>query len=202
TQEEIENSPTIGDEVPGDFKFRDINGDGEITAEGDKTYLGSSIPSFIFGFNLGASYKGIDFSIDFNGQTGNMVANAKKAARFGTYNYEASYLDRWTGEGTSNSEPRVTNGGHNYLESEWFLEDASFLKLRNVQVGYTLPANLVQKIRFRNIRLYVSGTNLMTWSKYSGYTPEIVSESVLSNGVDRGVFPLAKTYNFGLTADF
>lgn len=202
TQEEIENSPTIGDEVPGDFKFRDINGDGEITAEGDKTFLGSSIPTFIFGFNLGASYKGIDFSVDFNGQTGNMVANAKKAARFGTYNYEASYLDRWTGEGTSNSEPRVTNGGHNYLESEWFLEDASFLKLRNVQVGYTLPANLVQKIRFRNIRLYVSGTNLVTWTKYSGYTPEIVSESVLSNGVDRGVFPLAKTYNFGLTADF
>lgn len=201
-QEEIDSSPTIGDEKPGDFKFRDINGDGEITAEGDKTYLGSSIPTFIFGFNFGASYKGFDFSIDFNGQTGNMVANAKKAARFGTNNYEASYLDRWTGEGTSNTEPRVTNGGHNYLESEWFLEDASFIKLRNIQIGYTLPQTLVQKIRFRNIRIFASGTNLITWTKYSGYTPEIVSESVLSNGVDRGVFPLAKTYNFGVTADF
>ncbi len=201
-QEEIDSSPTIGDEKPGDFKFRDLNGDGEITAEGDKAYLGSSIPEFIFGFNLGASYKGIDFSIDFNGQTGNMVANAKKAARFGTYNYETSYLDRWTGEGTSNTEPRVTNGGHNYLESEWFLEDASFIKLRNVQIGYTLPQEVVQKIRFKNIRFYISGTDLITWTKYSGYTPEIVSESVLSNGVDRGVFPLARTYNFGISADF
>lgn len=104
-QQEIENSPTIGDEKPGDFKFRDLNGDGVITADGDKAYLGSSIPDFIFGFSMGASYKGLDFSIDFNGQTGNMVANAKKAARFGTYNYEVSYLDRWTGEGTSNTRP-------------------------------------------------------------------------------------------------
>ena len=201
-QQEIENSPTIGDEKPGDFKFRDLNGDGVITADGDKAYLGSSIPDFIFGFSMGASYKGLDFSIDFNGQTGNMVANAKKAARFGTYNYEVSYLDRWTGEGTSNTEPRVTNGGHNYLESEWFLEDASYIKLRNVQLGYTLPEALIQKLRFKKIRFYVSGTNLMTWSKYSGYTPEIVSESVLSNGVDQGVFPLAKTYTFGISADF
>lgn len=201
-QQEIDDSPTIGDEKPGDFKFRDINGDGKITAEGDKTYLGSSIPDFIFGFNLGASYKGVDFSIDFNGQTGNMVANAKKAARFGTYNYESSYLDRWTGEGTSNTEPRVTNGGHNYLESEWFLENASYLKLRNVQVGYTFPGELLQKIRFQKIRIYVSGTNLVTWSKYSGYSPEVVSESVLSNGVDRGVFPIAKTYTVGISANF
>lgn len=96
----------------------------------------------------------------------------------------------------------MTNGGHNYLESEWFLEDASYIKLRNVQLGYTLPEALIQKLRFKKIRFYVSGTNLMTWSKYSGYTPEIVSESVLSNGVDQGVFPLAKTYTFGISADF
>lgn len=201
-EEEIANSPVIGDEEPGDFKFRDLNKDGIITAEGDKTYLGSSIPTFIFGVNMGASYKGIDFSVDFNGQTGNMVANAKKAARFGTYNFEASYLDRWTGEGTSNTEPRVTNGGHNYLESEWFLEDASYLKLRNIQLGYTFPSAMTERIKFDKIRLYVSGTNLVTWSKYSGYSPEVVSNSVLSNGVDRGVYPLAKTYTFGLSANF
>ncbi len=200
--EEIANSPIIGDEAPGDFKFKDINKDGKITAEGDKTYLGSSIPTFIFGVNARAGYKGFDFSIDLNGQTGNKVANAKKAARFGTYNYEASYLDRWTGEGTSNTSPRVTNGGHNYLESEWFLEDASYIKLRNVQIGYTFPGAMTKRIKFDKIRLYVSGTNIITWTKYSGYTPEIVSNSVLSNGVDRGVFPLAKTYTFGVNAIF
>ena len=199
--EEIANSPTIGDEKPGDLRFVDTNGDGEISTE-DRTYLGSPVPDFIFGLNAGASYGGFDFSIEFNGQNGNKLFNAKKMARFGTYNFERSFLDRWTEEGSSNEEPRVTNGGHNYNVSDHFMEDGSFFRLRNIQIGYSLPESLLKKIQISRVRIYVSGTNLKTWTEYSGYTPEITSGSVISVGIDQGVYPIAKTWLFGANVTF
>ena len=124
-------------------------------------------------------------------------------ARFGTYNFEASYLNRWTGEGTSDSEPRVTNGGHNYEFSERFVEDGSFMRLRTIQFGYTLPDQVTSRIKFSSIRFYASGTNLVTWTKYSGYTPEITNaSSIIAVGIDQGVYPIAKVITFGLDANF
>ncbi|WP_226388697.1 SusC/RagA family TonB-linked outer membrane protein [Penaeicola halotolerans] len=202
-QQEINDAsiPKRGGEVPGDFRYRDVNGDGVINDQ-DRTKIGSPIPDFIFGFNFSFAYKGFDLSADFNGTLGNEIYNAKKQTRFNTYNFESSYLDRWTGEGTSNTEPRVTNGGHNYLVSERFIEDGSYLRLRNIQLGYTLPISTLEKIKVDKLRVYVSGTNVFTISEYSGYTPEIGGGNVLGNAIDSGIYPIARTFTLGVTANF
>ncbi|NND35182.1 MAG: SusC/RagA family TonB-linked outer membrane protein, partial [Saprospiraceae bacterium] len=198
---EISSSPTVGVEVPGDLKYVDTNGDGNITTA-DRTFLGSAIPDLIWGASLGLEYAGIDVALDLNGQQGNLIYNSKKQARFGTYNFERSYLDRWNGEGTSNSEPLVTNGGHNYEVSYRFLEDGSFIRIRNISLGYTLPQNILSKFNVEQFRIYVSGTNILTSTDYTGYAVEFGSSDVLSAGIDRGVYPIAKTYNVGLNVSF
>ncbi len=204
TEDEIANSPTLGNEVPGDLRFVDVDGDGVITTE-DRTFLGSPIPTTLFGLNAGFQYVGIDFLIEFNGQAGNKIVNAKKAARFGTFNYEDSYLARWTGEGTSNTEPRVTNGGHNYNMSDWLIEDGGFVRLRNITLGYTLPFNITSRIGIERLRIYASGTNLVTWTEFNGFNPEIFGtnpEDPLSVGVDRLSFPIPRVYTFGIDLSF
>ncbi len=212
-EEELENFPTRGTEGgPGDLRFQDNNGrdaDGNLTGEpdgmitdADRVTLGSPIPDFIYGFTIGAEYKGFDLAVDFNGQSGNEIYNEKLAQRFGNYNFEDSYLNRWTGEGTSDFEPRVTNAGHNYIPSDRFIQDGSFLRLRNVTLGYTLPTSLSDKLRIRNLRVYVSGTNLVTWTDYTGYTPEIVNGNPFDTGFDQGVFPISRVFTFGLDFSF
>ncbi len=198
---EIAANPTLGVEVPGDLSYQDTNGDGVITTA-DRTFLGSAIPDLIWGANLGVEYRGFDLTVDLNGQRGNLIYNSKKQARFGTYNFEESYLSRWNGEGTSDTEPRVTNGGHNYEVSERFLEDGSFFRLRNVSLGYSLSENLLTKINVKQCRVYISGTNILTDTEYTGYAVEFGSRDVLSAGIDRGVYPIAKTYNVGLNLSF
>lgn len=200
-EEQLANTPRRGPEQAGDLIFEDTNGDGVVNAN-DRVILGSPIPDLIFGFNMGFDYKGFDFRADFNGTVGNEIYNAKKQVRFNTYNFETSFLDRWTGEGTSNSEPRVTNGGHNYEVSDRFIEDGSFLRLRNVQVGYTFPRATLEKVKLQNFRVYLSGTNLFTLTKYSGYTPEIGGGNVLGTGYDNGIYPIARTFNVGVSANF
>lgn len=196
-------------EVPGDLMFKDINGDGKIDPAHDRTYLGSSIPSLTFGINLSAGYKDFDLSASFTGQTGNKIYNAKKMARFGTPNFETSYLNRWHGPGTSNSEPRVTNGGVNYVVSSRFLEDGSYLELKNLQLGYTLPGDFASQLHVQKLRFYLNGSNLVTFTKYSGYTPQITnynpgdpSSENLSNGIDHGIYPVARSFSIGLDMTF
>lgn len=214
-EEEFATLPRRGSEGGvGDLRFMDVNGvdangdptgvpDGVID-DNDRVVLGSPIPDLIYGFSASASYKGFDLTVEFNGQSGNEIFNSKVASRFGLYNFETSFLDRWTGEGTSDFEPRVTNSGHNYIPSDRFIEDGSFLRLRNVTLGYTLPNSLLDKLGLRDLRLYVSGTNLLTWTDYSGFTPEIVRNGgdPFSAGIDNGIYPIAKTYNAGLTVSF
>lgn len=212
-EEELATLPTRGTEQgPGDLRFEDTNGmdeDGNLTGvpdgkidESDRVFLGNPIPDFIYGFNASVAYKGFDLNVEFNGQSGNEVYNAKRAQRFGLYNFETIFLDRWTGEGTSDFEPRVTNSGHNYIPSDRFIEDGSFLRLRNVTLGYTLPNTLLEKTGLQNLRLYVSGTNLITWTNYTGYTPEIASGNPFFTGFDQGVYPIARTYTVGMNVSF
>ncbi|MDX2245928.1 MAG: TonB-dependent receptor [Bacteroidia bacterium] len=193
--------PTRGEEVPGDLRFKDVDQDGVITTE-DRTYLGSPIPNFIYGFDGGIEIFNIDFVAEFNGVSGNKIINSKKMARFGTPNFEATFLDRWTGEGTSNTEPRVTNGGHNFEMSDRFIESGSFFRMRNIQIGYSLPESFIKKLNISQFRVYLSGTNLWTRASYSGYTPEITSSSVISVGIDNGIYPIAKTYLAGVNVSF
>jgi TonB-linked SusC/RagA family outer membrane protein len=199
--QDLERYPTRGPETPGDLRFKDIDGDGEITTD-DRTFIGSPIPDFIYAFNVGFEISGFDLAIEFNGQSGNKIINAKKMARFGTYNFEASFLNRWTEEGSSNTEPKVTNGGHNFEVSDRFVEDGAFTRLRTIQLGFTLPKKLLDRVGLSRMRVYVTGNNLVTWTDYSGYTPEISSGSVISVGIDGGVYPIAKTYTVGLQVGF
>ncbi|MEY3322592.1 MAG: hypothetical protein RLZZ417_2175 [Bacteroidota bacterium] len=201
--EEIKKYPNNNPVKPGDLRFEDINADGIINAK-DRTWLGSPIPTFNYGFNLEFSYGGFDFNADFNGVYGNKILNAKKMFRgFGIPNFESSFLNRWNKDNPSETDPRITNGGYpNFVVSDYFLEDGSFFRLRTLGIGYTLPQNLIQKIGIKSLRIYARANNLFTWTKYSGYTPEVGSENVLQVGIDRGIYPLAKTVVFGVSCNF
>jgi TonB-linked SusC/RagA family outer membrane protein len=200
--EEIAQHPAREAVVPGDLRFEDANGDGIIDSQ-DRTWLGSPIPNLVYGFNLGFDAYGFDFSIDFNGVSGNKIYNGKRAARgFGIPNYEASFLNRWTGPGTSNTEPRITNGGYNYQISDRFLENGAYFRLRSAVLGFSLPKKLLEHIKLNSLRVYASGNNVFTWTKYSGFTPEISSENVLQVGIDGGVYPLSRTWLAGINITF
>lgn len=200
-QAELDSEPKRSDQSIGDLKFADINGDGIINAS-DRTNIGSSIPKFIFGFNTEISYKNFDLSLDFQGQTGNKIYNGKMAVRPDLYNYEDRVKNFWNGEGTSNTEPRPTAGGVNYEPSTYFIEDGSYLRLRNVRIGYSFPSSLTDKLRLTNARAYISGTNVFTLTKYSGYSPEIGGSDGFSSGIDLGIYPITSVYSIGLNLTF
>lgn len=185
----------------GDLRFVDANDDGVINGN-DRTYIGSPIPKFIFGFNSEFDFKGFDLSFDLQGQTGNKIFNGKEVVRPDPYNFEKHVMDRWRGEGTSNSEPRPSFGGYNYTPSDRFIQDGSFIRLRTVMLGYTLPSTVSDKIYIQNLRIYIKGSNIFTLTKFTGYTPEIGSSSVLSNGIDNGTYPVTAVYSAGINLTF
>ena len=201
TQAELDAYPHDGQAGVGDLRFVDINGDGKINAN-DRTYIGSPIPTFIFGFNFGIEIFGIDLSVNVQGQTGNKIFNAKEVVRPNAYNFESHVLDRWTGPGTSNSEPRPSFGGYNYNPSDHFIQDGSFLRIRNVALGYTLPSAWSNKIYMQKLRIYVKADNLYTLTKYTGYSPEIGSDDPLSAGIDSGIYPITAVYSIGINLNF
>ncbi len=206
--EDLKNLPKRVGEVPGsdvkigDLVYQDTDGDGVITAK-DRVFLGSAIPTSTFSVNLGADYAGFDFSIQISGVRGNKVLNAKRLARFSTGNFESSFLNGWTETNPSNFEPRVTIGGRNYEVSDRFIEDGSFTSIRNVQLGYTLPPSIAKTLKMQSLRIYAAATNLKMWTNYSGYTPEITNGGdSFSPGIDRGVYPVGRTYTFGVNVVF
>jgi TonB-linked SusC/RagA family outer membrane protein len=201
TQDELNAYPHDGQAGVGDLRFVDVNGDGKIDGK-DRTYIGSPIPDFIFGFNAGIEFKGFDFSINIQGQTGNKIFNAKEVVRPDPYNFEKHVLDRWTGPGTSNTEPKPSFGGYNYTPSDHFIQDGSFWRIRNIMLGYSLPASWLSKIHLQNVRIYAKADNLYTSTKFTGYTPEIGSSDVLSSGIDFGVYPITAIYSFGINLNF
>jgi TonB-linked SusC/RagA family outer membrane protein len=202
-QAEIDAAPTDPGVVPGDLRYADVNGDGTINND-DRVMIGSPIPDFIYGFDADMRIGAFDLGFGFSGQSGNEVLNAKKARRFGSENFEVTYLDRWTGPGTSNREPRVTTAGHNYQASERWLEDGSFLKLHSARVGYRLPQDLSARMGMDIARVYVSGTNLALWSDYTGYTPELTSGTVINSGLDQlsGIYPPSRIITVGVDLTF
>eukprot|EP01029_Cantina_marsupialis_P023157 TRINITY_DN572_c0_g8_i3.p1 TRINITY_DN572_c0_g8~~TRINITY_DN572_c0_g8_i3.p1 ORF type:complete len:997 (-),score=105.67 TRINITY_DN572_c0_g8_i3:12608-15598(-) len=202
-EDELANYPVYGGEQPGDLRFKDLNGDGVIT-EDDQTEIGSPIPDFTFGANFHCEYKGFDFSLDLQGVVGNEIANGKLRKRWkSSFNYEASALNRWHGEGTSYTNPRLSDADtHNEKMSDYWLEDGSYLRIRNIQLGYTLPKSVIQKLSVNRLRAYVSVTDLYTFTDYSGFTPDIGGSNVMTNGIDMGTYPLSTTVTFGLNVTF
>ena len=187
---------------PGDVRFVDMNSDGKID-DNDRTMIGKGMPDWTYGFNLNASYKNFDLSMVFQGTIGNQIYDATRRTDLPSINLPSYMWGRWTGEGTSNSIPRFSwadNNG-NWLSSDLFVKNGDYLRLRNIQLGYTLPQRITKKVLISSLRLYVSAENLLTFTKYEGFDPEI-SAGGTSIGIDRGIYPQARTYTFGLNLKF
>ncbi len=199
-QADLDAYPHRADAKAGDLRYVDTNNDGKITDD-DRTFIGSPIPDFIYGLNVSVSYKNFSLNLDFQGQYGNEIYNVKETVRPDLYNFEQRYWERWTSEGTSNEQPRSTAGGYNYLPSEHFVQDGAFFRLRSAMLGYNLPENLVKKLKAQSINVYVSGTNLFTLKKYSGYSPEILGGAI-DSGLDYGTYPVSSIYSLGMRLTF
>lgn len=206
TQEEIDNHATQANAVPGDIRFKDLNGDGVIDQE-DRKFIGNPWPDFVVGLNAQANYKNFDLAIGFTGTIGNDIFNASKWAQLGSnwFNWHEDALGRWTGPGTSNYVPRLDerDPNNNLRFSDWYVEDGSYLRLSNVQLGYTIPQN-----HARNIRIFVTGRNLLTITGYSGTDPELgtsdegVDGSILFVGIDTGHLAVPRTFTAGINIGF
>ena len=184
------------DAQPGDLRFVDVDHNGQIT-EDDRTNLGSGVPKWTYGFNFNAEWKGFDFSAFFQGVGGVKVFDATYRQDIASGNYPTWVLDRWTGEGTSNRVPILKMGdSKNWVVSDLYVRNGNYLRLKNIQLGYTLPRQLTQKICVNRFRVYVMAENLITWTKYWGFDPDIGSGST-SLGVDYGVYPQARTWTIG-----
>ena len=188
--------------VPGDVRFVDINGDGSIN-DADKTKIGKGMPDWTYGFTISFDWKGFDLSAFFNGTVGNDVFDATRRLDLLSVNLPSYMLNRWTGPNTSNTIPRMalTDDNSNWLSSDLYVCDGSYLRLRNLQVGYTLPSHFTKLFFVNNLRFYFSAENLMTFTSYRGFDPEISSGGT-SLGVDRGVYPQAKTISVGASISF
>ncbi|MDR0891863.1 MAG: TonB-dependent receptor [Mediterranea sp.] len=184
------------DVAPGDLIFRDMDGNGFINDQ-DRTDIGNPTPKFIGGLGLSASWRGFDLSLDFQGNFGNKIYNAKAAARFsGSDNWDTSFLDRWTPDHTATDVPRMTLEGNNYQISSRFVYSGTYVKLQNAELGYAFPRSWMQKLLVSNLRLYVAGSNLLYFSNYPGFTPEI------TGGIDNTIYPITASCRFGLQLTF
>lgn len=189
---------------PGDIRFKDLNGDHVIDIK-DMTYIGNPIPDFTYGFTADFSFKGFDLKMFWQGTQGNDIYNATVRYDFTYVNRPVSTLERWTGPGTSNTEPRVslTDPNQNARVSDRFVEDGSYIRLKNIQLGYSLPTKWLDVIKVKECRIYISGQNLLTFTKYSGMDPEIgVIGSSLEMGIDKGFYPQARTILGGISVKF
>ncbi|MCK0144556.1 TonB-dependent receptor [Arenibacter sp. F26102] len=201
---------------PGDIRFVDVTGDGKVDAD-DRTILGDPFPGFFYGFNIQGEYKGFDLSMNLRGVGDKQVYNSARIdleGMTGSNNFSTSILDRWSGEGTSNTIPRLTrddpNGNTRY--SDRWIEDSGYLRIQNIQIGYTLPqdqlinwtGNFVSRMRF-----YLGVQNLATFTKYSGYDPEVTraqsfqkGDFTLASGQDGGPSPLPRIIQIGWSVTF
>jgi TonB-linked SusC/RagA family outer membrane protein len=190
--------------VPGDVKFVDVNKDGKINDD-DKTMIGNPYPKWTYGLSFDCDYKGFDFNMFWQGVEGNDILNATYRADLKNTNKPAAFwTERWTGEGTSNKYPRAsyTNKNENYKISDLFVEDGSYLRLKSVTLGYTIPQRLTQKLLINKFRVYVSGQNLITFTKYTGTDPEVGGTGASSIGIDKGLYPQARVMMAGVNITF
>lgn len=203
-QAEVNAHATQSGAQPGDLRYVDVDGDGvvEFGSDDDLTVIGNPIPDVTMGLNLNVDLYQFDFSMSMFASIGNDVARSYE--RFLTYSNKSTlYLDRWTGEGTSNSVPRAsTNAANNFLFSDFYVEDGSYLRIQNLQIGYSLPASVLEKVRMDKFRIYVAVNNAFTFTKYKGYNPDVSNENPLAAGVDLGQYPQTRTFTTGINVSF
>lgn len=188
---------------PGDLKYKDINGDGYINTE-DRTLIGNPTPDFIYGLSLSVKYKAFDFGVDLQGSYGGEVYRVWGSSElpYSRYNYPSFKLDRWHGEGTSNWVPRLGDKfAINRLPSTFGIEDGSYLRIRNIQIGYNIPTNALAKARIKSFRVFANVQNLKTFKRNAGYAPEFGGLPT-SFGVDWGNGPIPVVYTGGVNINF
>lgn len=189
------------DVKPGDVKYVDLLKDGVINSE-DKTDLGNGMPDFTFGLNFGIEYKGFDFSVNANGVMGNKLVQSYRNHSNKQANYTTAILDRWTGEGTSNKTPRVTEANINWQFSDLYLHDGDFLRISNITAGFDF-VNLIKCNFISQCRLFASVQNAFTFTKYNGMDPEIgYGTSTWVSGIDLGYYPRPRTFLLGVNLKF
>jgi TonB-linked SusC/RagA family outer membrane protein len=199
---DLERLPKMPNSLVGDIAYEDLNGDGVITPL-DRTYLGTPFPPYSFGLSLSLGYKGFDALIEGQGVAGNKIYTQRRTSNFAPLNYESNRLNAWTTAGSTNVEPILDNSrGNNYLFSNHYLEPGDYFRLRTVQLGYTFGANMLTKAGIQKMRVYLSGQNIQTWTKATGYTPEPQIGSILGGGADNGIYPVPAIYTFGLNVTF
>lgn len=208
----ISNDPRRADGqiVPGDVRFLDLNNDG-IVDDDDRTIIGSPQPKINYGFSAGANYKGFDFTLFFVGVGGVSIYNADRMQGLDAsypFNLYADALNSWNGEGSSNTIPRmsINNTNRNFRPSDLFVEKGDYLRLKNMTLGYAIPKNAISKLKMSQARIYVTGQNLLTFTKYSGLNPELgyvgSGGSYNQLNVDYAQYPLARTWTIGATISF
>ena len=186
---------------PGDFKWADLDGDGAITTA-DRTYIGDPTPDFTYGFTANASWRNFDFVLFGQGVSGNKIFQGLRRLDIITANYQTSALARWTGPGTSNSYPRLVDNdpnGNFTNPSSFYLESGAYFRIKTLQLGYTFSNTIIKKVGLQKARFYVSCNNLVTFTKYTGYDPEIGGGSY---GIDRGIYPQARSFMLGVNVTF
>lgn len=200
---QVAGSAQAASAKPGDFIYVDQNKDGVIDGK-DRVDLGNPNPKYTYGINTNWTYKNFDLTLDFQGVAGVKVYDANLGFRFGNENFTKDfYENRWHGDGTSNFYPSANiGGGNNYLPNSFYVEDGSYFRIRNMQLGYTLPLAMAQKIRAKSLRAYVNAQNAFNFFKYRGFSPEISGGNPTGRGIDVSVYPLSATYNFGVNVSF
>ena len=205
TQTEINQSATngLGGGVflPGDIKYKDLDENGVIDTK-DRTMIGNPTPDFYYGISLSTSYKNFDLGLEFQGLFGNEILRTWNQNQFATYNFLSDRLGRWNGVGTSNWEPIAHEGRSvNRQYSTYFIEDGSFFRIRDISLGYNFNSECLQKLKVKNLRLFLNAQNVFTFSNNTGFTPEI-GGGTTSFGVDNGTYPVPAIYTFGLNLNF
>src|SRR5690606_638744 len=199
---DLAHQPSLPTSLPGDIAYADINGDGVITSD-DRGYIGSPFPAHNFGGSIALEYKGFDFLFEGQGMAGHKIYTQRRTATFAVLNYETMRLNAWSGPGTSNVEPILDNTrGNNYLMSTYFLEPGDFFRIRTLQIGYNFSSGMLSKIGIQKARVYLSGQNVKTWSKVTGYSPEPLIGSILGGGADNGAYPVPSIYSLGINVTF
>ncbi len=201
-QTEVNNGPTTNiDTAPGDLRFVDQDGNGVIDLD-DRVNLGDPIPDVTMGFNLGFNYKNFDFSSATFASIGNeIVRNYERNQPF--VNRRAAVLDRWVGPNSTTTDHRLTAGANpNALFSDYFVEDGSYVRIQNIQAGYTFPAERTENLGIKKLRIYGSVNNVYTFTKYSGFDPSASNGAPIGGGIDLGFYPVPRTIMAGLNLTF
>lgn len=201
TAEEVAASAQAATARPGDIRFRDVDGNGTID-DGDRTFIGSPTPDFIFGGSVGVNFRNFELSMDVQGVAGNEIYKARQTATFAILNYEQNRLGRWTGPGTSDKEPILDNTrSNNFQVSTYFMDPGDYFRIRNLMLAYNIPAGVLDRFKMKNAKIYVNAQNLVTFTEATGYSPE-VGGSPVAFGIDNGTYPLPATYSVGINLNF